>query len=383
MKINEFLEITSTNSYRDPTFTVKTKFEKAKYTNSRDRYLRAEKVFTKYKEPYDPSNRNTPRTIDASGRGAELLYYACSGYGDKGTAYQTFYDRFFDKDGNKIAVAGNVAGNASGYGAEDIKAVYAIFDYIDSQKKAARLDDNGEEVQLSVEEKLRNSIEAFMKFFTEFGFEPNFRFLNTLSRCTSRKEALDYIVNYFELINSPYVNEVESKVKSQEFRNAYSDFSEKKTDKIVNNRFKIYYGSQGTGKTTAALKETDNNCVVCHNAMLPSDLMEDFKFSDNGNAKFVPSALYRAMTEGKKIVLDEINLLPFESLRFLQGVLDGKKNFIYKDTIITIKDGFEVIGTMNLTVNGMTYGLPEPLVDRCAQLKKFILTADDLMSSIF
>ena len=121
--------------------------------------------------------------------------------------------------------------------------------------------------------------------------------------------------------------------------------------------------------------------MVCHSAMLPSDLMEDFKFND-GKAEFEPSALQRAMTEGKKIVLDEINLLPFESLRFLQSILDGKKEFLYQGKTIEIKDGFKIIGTMNLSVYGSVYSLPEPLVDRCEDIRKYSLTAENLLGAI-
>ena len=160
------------------------------------------------------------------------------------------------------------------------------------------------------------------------------------------------------------------------------DFSTITSKTEINKRFKIYYGAQGTGKTTKALNETNNCCVVCHSAMLPTDLMEDFKFDDKGNPIFIPSPLYNAMENGTPITLDEINLLPFESLRFLQGILDGKTEFQYKDKTVHIADGFYIIGTMNLTVNGMTYGLPEPLVDRCSITKKFELTADTLLSAI-
>ncbi|MEG2273553.1 MAG: AAA family ATPase, partial [Acinetobacter sp.] len=138
---------------------------------------------------------------------------------------------------------------------------------------------------------------------------------------------------------------------------------------------------QGTGKTTKAMQETDNYCMVCHSAMLPADLMEDFKFID-GNPSFTPSALQIAMTNGIKIVLDEINLLPFESLRFLQSVLDGKTEFKYKGKTVCIKEGFQIIGTMNLTVNGCTFALPEPLVDRACELRKYTLTADALIGAL-
>lgn len=230
------------------------------------------------------------------------------------------------------------------------------------------------------EQILANAINGLMKFFSEFNFQPNFRFLNTLSRY-GKKEGRGYIERYFELTASPYTAVVKEKMKSQEFQAIEKEFFTCKTTKQINTRFKLYYGSQGTGKTTIAMQESNDECMVCHNAMLPSDLMENFDFED-GKAGFQPSALYNAMVNGTPIVLDEINLLPFESLRFLQGILDGKKCLQYKDHTVNIADGFMIIGTMNLTVNGMTYGLPEPLVDRCAETKRFDLTAENLLGAV-
>lgn len=231
--------------------------------------------------------------------------------------------------------------------------------------------------------KYTEALDNMMKFFTEFQFEPNFRFVNTfaLNLSKSKKSAVEYISNYFELIDSPYAKEVKEKVKSAEFKQIMNDLNGAVPSHPINKRFKLYYGSQGTGKTTIAMGETDNRCMICNSSMLPSDLMEDFVFID-GKATFKPSALWRCMVEGKPIVLDELNLLPFDSLRFLQTILDGKAEFLYKGNRIEIADGFCVIGTMNLTVNGMTYGLPEPLVDRCAEAKKFSLSASDLLKAI-
>jgi hypothetical protein len=229
----------------------------------------------------------------------------------------------------------------------------------------------------------RTALSKLIDFFTEFGFEPNFRFVNTLSHqlATSTNSATQYITNYFELVDSPYAPDVLEKMKSAEFKTIMKQLSAIAPTKSVNNRFKIYYGSAGTGKTTQAQIETDMRCVVCNNSMLPSDLMEDFVFVD-GKATFKPSMLWRCMEDGTPITMDEINLLPFESLRFLQGILDGKTEFQYKGNTVHINDGFMVIGTMNLAVNGMVYGLPEPLVDRCAEMRKFKLTAEQLMGAI-
>lgn len=233
------------------------------------------------------------------------------------------------------------------------------------------------------QEKAKAVAQKLMDFFTEFHFEPNYRFVNTLAQKSvkSVKSAQEYICNYFKLTDSPFAPSVSEKIKSPEFKDICSDLKDISTAKVVNSRLKLYYGSQGTGKTTLAMGETGGNCMVCHSAMLPSDLMEDFKF-DDGKAGFNPSALYKAIVNGSKIVLDEINLLPFESLRFLQSITDGKPEFEYKGDTVHIKDGFQIIGTMNLVVNGATYSLPEPLVDRAEDLKEFRLTADNLAGAL-
>lgn len=230
---------------------------------------------------------------------------------------------------------------------------------------------------------ITNGINKLINFFSEFSFEPNFRFVNTfcLKLQKSRFAAKEYISNYFDLSDNSYKSSIDDKMNSAEFDMICSNLSKVKPNKKINNRFELFYGSQGTGKTTYAMEQSNNNVMVCHSAMLPSDLMEDFKFID-GKPNFKPSALQNAMINGEKIVLDEINLLPFESLRFLQSILDGKKQFIYKGNTLEIKDGFKIIGTMNLSVNGTIYALPEPLVDRCENIKKYKLTAEQLLGAI-
>lgn len=231
-------------------------------------------------------------------------------------------------------------------------------------------------------QKIKSVCYDLINFFKDFDFEPNFRFVNTLKRNSQSVEnAQAYICNYFKLTDNQYKEDVQEKVKSQEFKNLISDLQDINTNSIINSRFKVYYGSQGTGKTTQALKESNNVVMVCHSAMLPSDLLEDFKFEE-GKPAFKKSALWEAMENGTKITLDEINLLPFESLRFLQSILDNKTEINYKGQVIHIKDGFQIIGTMNLTVNGSIFNLPEPLVDRAAELKEYKLTAEQLAGAL-
>ena len=256
-------------------------------------------------------------------------------------------------------------------------------DKLDSEN--AELGNDTEEVKAALRKsKLNVALQHLMDFFSEFSFSPNFRFVNTFTRKVLHNTTADvkqYVKCYFALTDNIYQTQIADKMESLEFMDILDDLVYANCTKQINNRFKLYYGAQGTGKTTQAMIEANNNCMVCHSAMLPSDLMEDFQF-DDGKAAFKPSALCKAMTEGKQIVLDEINLLPFESLRFLQSILDGKSSFVYKGQTISIEDGFKIIGTMNLQVNGQVYPLPEPLVDRAEDLKEYKLTAEQLLGAI-
>ena len=228
--------------------------------------------------------------------------------------------------------------------------------------------------------KIKTALTAFINFFKDVEFEPSLRFTNSIALHTDFKSALSYITNYFELQGNSYYDIISDKCSSVEFKNLLHTILSCKPKTKINNRLEVYYGPQGTGKTTKALTKTED-CIVCHSGMLPQDLMEDFTFKD-GKPTFQKSALWNAIDNGNIIVLDELNLLPLESLRFLQTLLDNKDIITYKGKQITIKPGFKIIGTMNLVVNGSKYPLPEPLVDRCEVIEKFNMTADMLLSAV-
>ena len=229
-------------------------------------------------------------------------------------------------------------------------------------------------------DKVKNALTDFINFFKDVEFEPSLRFTNSVALCDDFKSALSYISNYFELQGNSYYDIIQDKCSSVEFKNILYTILKCNPKTKINNRLEVYYGPQGTGKTTKALSNTDD-CIVCHSGMLPQDLMEDFTFKE-GKPTFQKSALWNAIDNGQVIVLDELNLLPLESLRFLQTLLDNKDAITYKGKQIDIKSGFKIIGTMNLVVNGSKYPLPEPLVDRCEKIEKFNMNADMLLSAV-
>lgn len=229
---------------------------------------------------------------------------------------------------------------------------------------------------------MEDAVNKYTKFIMDFDMEASIRNINCFAYACKRgaSEAKNYVINRVKLTggNSDFASK---KVQSQEFRDIVNRFRVFELNgKVINKRLKIYFGAPGSGKTTEALKEANNNCIICNSSMLPCDLIEDFKLSD-GKGNLAPSPLRYAMENGLKVVLDEIGTLSLDCLRFLQGITDNKQSFNYKGDIIEIKDGFEIIGTMNLFINGVSYPLTDALVDRCEfdGLKEFHLSSKKLI----
>lgn len=226
--------------------------------------------------------------------------------------------------------------------------------------------------------KYTNALNALIKFFSEFHFSPSYRFVNSLVRA---KDPKVFVENYFKIQDHQHVGNICDKLKSAEFRNIIRDLSGA-TPKPINTRFEVYFGDPGAGKTVKACSEaTDHRCIVCSSDMLPSDLMQNFCFKD-GKADFDPSDLWLAIENGWTIVLDEVNMLPFESLRFLQGITDGKESINFKGHVIKFHPDFKIIATMNLNVDGRSIPLPAPLVDRAYDICEFKLSAADLINAV-
>lgn len=220
----------------------------------------------------------------------------------------------------------------------------------------------------------------WFNFFSEFNFRPQARLLNSIFGCSKWQNVTDLVVGYFALINHPDAAAIADKAGSSEFKELARASADVPMTTVINKRLIIFYGDPGTGKTTKAVEMFPDAAVVpCHSGMLSDDLYRQFDFTDgDGKPVFKDSVLVEAMKAGRPVILDEINLLTIDCLRTIQALLDNKSEVTIAGKKVEIKEGFMVIGTMNLDVGGVTYGLPDPLVDRAAVIKKFALSPDEV-----
>jgi len=230
-------------------------------------------------------------------------------------------------------------------------------------------------------------------FLSEFQYTPQARFLNSVAAYQKPADAAEYVRNTFALVNSPFAADVAAKLESAEARDLLRRTVAVPVSKRINARFAVWYGEPGSGKTTAAqLELPEAEVVVCNAEMTPDDLFRGFYLAEEKDETgkiiathpaFRRCPLRDAMENGKPVILDEINLLSLECLRALQTVTDGKSAVNINGERIEIRDGFRVLGTMNLNVADQVCPLPPPLVDRAFELRKFELKDEKLAEIAF
>lgn len=229
----------------------------------------------------------------------------------------------------------------------------------------------------------KNAVEKLNKFLSEFSYfrsGVSMRLVNTFARAADKKEALK---SYCEVSQMEDLPDLLEKMKSPEFAEVVKAFAALgKTPQPLNKRFAVFYGPPGGGKTYAAIKAGESinggsvDTVPCSAGMDAADMLYAYRLDyKSGKRGYVPTALLTAMVSGRGVVLDEVNLLPMEARMFLQNILDNKSKVNVMGVEIPIRDGFFVLGTMNLETGLGATPLPLPLVDRAAVVREFHTSA--------
>lgn len=229
----------------------------------------------------------------------------------------------------------------------------------------------------------KNAVEKLNKFLSEFSYfrsGVSMRLVNTFARAADKKDALK---SYCEVSQMEDLPDLLEKMKSPEFAEVVKAFAALgKTPQPLNKRFAVFYGPPGGGKTYAAIKAGESinggsvDTVPCSAGMDAADMLYAYRLDyKTGKRGYVPTALLTAMVSGRGVVLDEVNLLPMEARMFLQNILDNKSKVNVMGVEIPIRDGFFVLGTMNLETGLGATPLPLPLVDRAAVVREFHTSA--------
>jgi len=231
-----------------------------------------------------------------------------------------------------------------------------------------------------------SAVEKLEKFLSEFSFFRcgiSMRLVNTFRRAADKAAALR---SYCEVSQMEDLPDLIEKMKSPEFAEVVKAFAATKNPDPTNRRFAVFYGAPGGGKTYAAemaAKDVNGDgeadVVPCSPSMDAADTLYAYRLDyKSGRSGYIPTALLNAMEQGRCVVLDEVNLLPMEARMFLQNVLDNKREIHVMGQKIVIKDGFFVIGTMNVETGNGVQPLPLPLTDRAAVVREFRATTAQL-----
>lgn len=216
--------------------------------------------------------------------------------------------------------------------------------------------------------------ESLMNFLREFNIPLSIRLFNTL---TVIDEPTPYLISYARLTGRDY-EELAEKTNSYEYKVIEAALKNTEASKVINKRFKIFYGPQGSGKTYTAMQETTLPPLVMNENITPNELFQDFTFED-GKPVFKGSIARKAMEDGKLLILDEFNLTSPATMNYLQGFIDGKDVVTIGQDTVKIKEGFGIIATMNDIILGYENHLPEPIVDRASELIHFEPSPENLV----
>lgn len=156
---------------------------------------------------------------------------------------------------------------------------------------------------------------------------------------------------------------------SYAYPDTWTAFRESVTVNVPLGRRFLLYGPPGTGKSTAAqkygLRDEDDAIVITLTEETPAAELRGHYLRKGTETVWHHGVVSRAMLEGKRLVINEVNFASPDVLAYLMVALDDKNvSELSLPTGETIRphDGYHVIGTMN----GEPDELPDPLAERFA-----------------
>lgn len=188
----------------------------------------------------------------------------------------------------------------------------------------------------------------------------NNRLCNNALHVKNKKELENVFLSYIKLLGAPasIQENFKAQFKNQEFNTIYEDLQklqawtkeENFNLKYINERFLIYAGGAGTGKTYKATHENPKADVIIATAdFSPSELLTKI---NPVKMCYELTALGKAMQEGKIIIIDEFNDYNRATINALKTILDASVVRVHDSNSnldIDIKEGFKIIATMNYT----------------------------------
>jgi MoxR-like ATPase len=127
----------------------------------------------------------------------------------------------------------------------------------------------------------------------------------------------------------------------EEFFKAFDDTTNKK-------RLFILMGETGVGKSYLIEKRYPNIITyACNSSLDPYTLCYYLADKDGTGLKPYETPFLQAVKNGNKVLLDEGNESPRDTLMFIQGLTDEKESVVIGDQLVKIHPDFRIIMTAN------------------------------------